>query len=80
MMKTNYIVNTVIITLGLLLVLSSCKKNDDNNDNNPNIHVESMDDLVADEFFEFNTTDEIELEITALDNGNGPIAMATVCL
>jgi LruC domain-containing protein len=56
----------------MLISFISCNKTD-NDTQDPNVHVESMDDLVATDFFEFNNSDEISVEITALDNGDNPI-------
>ena len=49
-----------------MFLLSSCSK-DDNNNNTP-AEVKSMNDMVVSPTFKYNTSQNVEVEITALDN------------
>ena len=73
-------IKTWIRVFGLSVIFLSifiigCKKNEDPIDND---HVTNMDELVADDNFDWEMSDNIQIKIEAKDNQDGPIKGARI--
>ena len=73
-MKT--IQRLTIVFAAMFLITSACKKKDNDEAVPSDQHIATMDELVANNIFDFKTFDEISVVVTAKDNNNTPIVGA----
>lgn len=59
--------------VALIIIFTACKENINNPPPKPNNNVESMNELVVADNFNYNTSDETEINLYALDNSDNPI-------
>jgi LruC domain-containing protein len=68
---------TSLLFIALLVFTTSCTK-DNNDPDNPNQNVTSMDSLVAPENFNFEMVSDVNIQVFAKDNQDGPIKGARI--
>lgn len=71
-MKKTIFYSAVIVLV--TLTISSCRKTENIVDTPTNQYITTMDNLIAEDYFNFNTFDEISVRVTAKDNQNLPIS------